>query len=75
MNLALEKRERVTMEGKGRGEIRGEAVEVTGVVANAPTTDGLGKKYGAYSGWGMVARKVEVLLVVNGFDVDRGAEA
>ena len=30
MNLALEKGERVTMEGKSRGEIGGEAGEVTG---------------------------------------------
>ena len=43
MNLALEKGERVTTGGKGKGE-RGEAGEVTGVVANAPTTDGLGKR-------------------------------
>ena len=43
MNLALEKGERVTTGGKGRGEIGGEAGEVTGVVADAPTMDGLGK--------------------------------
>ena len=29
------------MGGKGKGEIGGEAGEVTGVVTNAPTTDGL----------------------------------
>ena len=51
MNLALEKGERVTTGGKGRGEIGGEAGEVTGVVANAPTTDGFGKSYGTFSGW------------------------
>ena len=45
MNLALEKGERVTMAGKDRCEIGGEAGEVTGVVANAPTMDGLGKRY------------------------------
>ena len=39
MNLALEKGERVTTGGKGRGEIGGEAGEVTGVVADAPTTN------------------------------------
>ena len=59
MNLALEKGERVTTGGKGRGEIGGEA----GLVADAPTTDGLGKRYGTFSGWGMAAGKVEVLLV------------
>ena len=75
MNLALEKGERVTTGGKGRGEIGGEAGEVTGVVADAPTTDGLGKRYGTFSGWGMAAGKVEVLLVVGEFDVDGGAEA
>ena len=58
MNLALEK-ERVTMGGKGRGEIGGEAGEVTGVVTNMPTTDGLGKRYGTFSGWGMAAGKLE----------------
>ena len=52
MNLA-EKGERVTMGGKGRGEIGDEAGEVTGVVADAPTTDGLGKRYGTFSGWRM----------------------
>ena len=34
MNLALEKGERVTTGGKGRGETGGEAGEVTGVVAD-----------------------------------------
>ena len=47
MNLLLEKAERVTSGGKGRGE----AGEVTGVVADAPTMDGLGKRYGTFSGW------------------------
>ena len=50
MNLALEKGERVTMGAKGRSEIRGEAGEVSGVVANVPTTDGLGKRYRAFGG-------------------------
>ena len=50
MNLAFEKGDRVAMGGKGRGEIRGEAGEVTGVIANPPTMDGLGKRYGAFSG-------------------------
>ena len=45
------------------------------MVAYAPTTDGLGKRYGTFSGGGMAAGKVEVLLVVGGFDVDGGAEA
>ena len=63
MNLALEKGERVTTGGKGRGE----AGEVTGVVADAPTTNDLGKRYGTFSGCGMAAGKVEVLLVVGNF--------
>ena len=50
MNLALQKGERVTTGGKGRGEIGGEAGEVTGVAADAPTMDGLGKRYGTFSG-------------------------
>ena len=32
MNLTLEKRERVTTGGKGRGENRGEAGEINGMV-------------------------------------------
>ena len=44
MNLALEKGKRDTMGGKIEVRFRGEAGEVTGVVADAPTTDGLGKK-------------------------------
>ena len=55
MNLALEKGERVTTGGKGRGKIGGEA----GVVANVPTMDGPGKRNGVFSGWGMAAEKVE----------------
>ena len=43
MNLALEKRERVTTGGKGRDEIRSE-VGVTGMVVDASTTDSLEKK-------------------------------
>ena len=64
MNLVLVKGERVTTGGKGRGEIGGKAGEVTGVVANASTSDGLGKRYGTFSGWGVAAGKVELLLVV-----------
>ena len=74
MNLALEKGERVTTGGKGRGKNGGEAGEVTGMIADAPTMDGLGKRYGTFSGWGMAAGKVAVLLVVGGFDVDGCAE-
>ena len=39
-NLVLEKMHMVLLRGKSRGEVRGEAGEVTGVVADAPTTDG-----------------------------------
>ena len=46
MNLALGKGESVTTGGKSRVE----AGEVTEVVANAPTMDGLGKRYGAFGG-------------------------
>ena len=44
MNMVLEKRERVTMGGKGRSEIRGQARKVTRMVLNAPIMDSLGKK-------------------------------
>ena len=74
MEQALEKGVRVTTGGKSRGEIGGEAGEVTGVAADAPTTDGLGERYGTFIGWGMAAGKVEVLLVVGGFDLGGGAE-
>ena len=49
--LALEKGERVTTGGKDRGEVGGEAGETTGLVADPPTMDGLGKRYGTFSGW------------------------
>ena len=35
------KRERITTGGKGRGKIRSEIGKVTGMVADAPTTDSL----------------------------------
>ena len=44
--------EKVNKESKDRGEIRGEAGEVTGVVVNRPTMDSLGKRYGEFSEWG-----------------------
>ena len=47
MNLALEKRERIT---NGRVKIRGEVGKVTGMVVNVPTIDRLGKRYGAFGG-------------------------
>ena len=64
MNLALEKGKRVTTGSKSRGEIGGEAGEVTGVVANAPTTDGLGERYRMFSGWGMAAGYFLVLNIL-----------
>ena len=75
MNLALEKGKRDTMGGKIEVRFRGEAGEVTGVVANAPNMDGLRKRYRTFSGCGIASGNVEVLLVVGGFDVDGGAEA
>ena len=66
----MEKGERVTTGGKGRGE----AGEVTGVVANAITTDSMGKKKVWSILWmGLAAGKVEVLLVLSELDVDRSA--
>ena len=62
------------MGDKGRGKIRGEAGEVTGVVADAPVMDNLGKTYGAFGGWGMAAGKAEVLLIFSEFDMDRSVE-
>ena len=43
------------MGGKGRGEIRDEAVEVTGVASDMSTTDSLRKMYGTFGGWGNVS--------------------
>ena len=71
MNPVLEKVERVTTGGKAKSQ----AGEVTRVVENVPAMDGLGKRYGAFGGWGMAAGKVQVLLVVLRFDVDRGVGA
>ena len=67
--------ERVTTGSKGRGEIKCEAGEFSGVVTNAPTTESLEKRYGAFSGCRMVVRKIEVLLVDSWLDVDRSEEA
>ena len=53
MNLLLEKGERVTTRGKSRGEIGGEAGEISVVVANALAMDDLGERYRTFSGWGM----------------------
>ena len=39
------------------------------MLADAPTADSQGKIYGDFGGWGMAARKVEVLLVLSGRDV------
>ena len=58
MNLALEKRERVIMGGKGRDEIRSEIGKVPEMVAGVPTTDSLGERYGAFDEWGLAAGKV-----------------
>ena len=43
MNLVLEKGERVTMEGKCRGETISDAEEVIELVADAPTMNSLEK--------------------------------
>ena len=52
MNLVLEKGERVTMGGKGRGEIG----KVTGMFADVSNMDCLRKIYGAFGEW---ARQLE----------------
>ena len=55
--------------------IRSEIEKVTGMAADASTMDSLGNRHGAFDGWGMVASKVEMLLVVSRLDVNRSAEA
>jgi hypothetical protein len=40
---------------------------------DVPITDNLGKRYGAFGRWRIAAEKMEVLLVVNGLDMDRSA--
>ena len=62
MNLTVEKRERVTTGGNGRGETRSEIGKVIGINADAPTTDTWEKMYRAFGRWG----KVQVLLVLCG---------
>ena len=51
VNLESEKGDRITMDGKCSGEIRGESGEVTGVVADVPNMDSLGKSYEVFDGW------------------------
>ena len=63
MNLVLEKRERITAGGKGRGEIRNEMGKITGMVADVPTTDSLGNMYRAFDEYVMAAGEVEVFLL------------
>ena len=70
----VEKWERVAIGRKGKSEIRNEVVKFTGMVADVPTKDSLKKMEHLVDG-GMAAQKVEVLLVINGLDVDRTAEA
>ena len=61
------KRERVTTGSKS------EVGKITGIVVDAPSMDILGKRHGAFGG--MAVGKMEVLLVLNGLDVDRIVEA
>ena len=44
------------------------------MVANVPTTDGLGERYRMFSGWGMAAGKVDIFLMVGWFDENRSAK-
>ena len=60
------KRERVTMGGKGRSEIR--------KVVDVSTMGNLGKRCGALCGWGLPSGKLEVLLVVGWLVVKRNVE-
>ena len=63
------------MGGKGRGEIGGDAGEVTGVVADAPTTDMAwekGMERLVDGGWQLEKWRYCWWLVL--FDVDGGAE-
>ena len=56
VNLALNKRERVTMGCKGRGEIENETGKIIGMVADASTVHSLAKRrYGVFDGLDMYA--------------------
>ena len=57
------------------GEVCGVGAEVIRVTADTLHPDGQREGDGAFGGWGMVAGKVEVLLVVSGLDVNRSVEA
>ena len=46
----------VIVRDKETGEFRCEFAKVSGMVANASTTESLGKKYGAFGGWGIASR-------------------
>ena len=52
VNLMLEKREQVSMGGKGRGDITSEIGKDTGLAADEPTMYSLGKRYGWCGGLG-----------------------
>ena len=45
------------------------------MIADAPTMDSLGKRFGAFVGWETAAGKVKIFLVISGLHVDRSAEA
>ena len=49
-------------------------MEVIEVVAHMLPSSGKGVRYGAFGRNGVTAMVVEVLVGVDGFDVDRGAE-
>ena len=50
------------MGDKGKGKIRYEIGKVSGVIAEEPTTDSLGKRYGEISGWTMAPGKAGYCL-------------
>ena len=52
----------------------GVGMEVIGVVADMVPSSGKGVRYGAFGGGGVTAMVVELLLLVGGFDMDRGVE-
>ena len=59
---------------EGLGKAGNVGVEVIRVAANSLSPDDQREGDGAFGGWGVAAGEVEVLLEVDGFDLDKGVD-
>jgi hypothetical protein len=74
MNLALEERESVTMRGNDSLRLEVYLERSLGWLRMRVLWIPWVKRYGVFGGWGKAAGEVELLLVVNGLDINRSAE-